>query len=76
MKVSGGDVTLEKGDIVVNEDSSKKLSQPRDASGRLLKPSLSPTPTPTNKMADAPSNISEPPKGKVRSVGPPFVPAR
>jgi hypothetical protein len=74
MKVSGGDVTLEKGDIVVNEDSSKKLSQPRDTSGRLLKPSLSPTPT--NKMADAPSNVSEPPKGKVRTVGPTFVPAR
>jgi hypothetical protein len=76
MKASGGDVTVEQGDIVVNEDSSKKLSQPRDASGRLLKPSLTPTPAPTNKMADAPSGTVEPPKGKVRSVGPTFVPAR
>jgi hypothetical protein len=71
MKATGGDVTVEQGDIVVNEDRSKKLSQPRDASGRLLKPSL----TPTNKMADAPSNTAEAPKSKVRSVGPTFVPA-
>jgi hypothetical protein len=75
MKASGGDVTVQQGDVIVNEDSSKKMSQPRDASGRLLKPSLSPAPD-NNKMADTPSNVSEPPKGKVRSVGPTFVPAR
>jgi hypothetical protein len=75
MKVGGADTTVEQGDIVVNENSSKKLSQPRDASGRLLKPSLTPT-TPANQMADAPSNTPEQPKGKVRSVGPTFVPAR
>ena len=70
MKVSGGgDVTVEQGDIVVNEDRAKKLSQPRDAQGRLLKPTLTPA---QNKPADT----TEPPKGKVRSVGPTFVPAR
>lgn len=73
MKAGGGDVTVEQGDIVVNQDRAKKLSQPRDAG--LLKPSLTPT-TPTNKMVDAPSGTVEPPKGKVRSVGPTFVPAR
>jgi hypothetical protein len=74
MKVGGVDTTVEQGDIVVTDDNAKKLSQPRDASGRLLKPSL--TPGPVNKMADAPSSTPEPPKGKVRSVGPTFVPAR
>jgi hypothetical protein len=69
MKVSGGDVTVEQGDIVVNEDRARKLSQPRDAQGRLLKPTLTPA---QNKPADT----TEPPKGKVRSVGPTFVPAR
>jgi hypothetical protein len=72
MKVTGGDATVEQGDIVVNEDHSKRLSQPRDASGRLLKPTL----TPQNKTANAPADTTEPPKGKVRSVGPTFVPAR
>jgi hypothetical protein len=74
-KASGGDVTVEQGDIVVNQDRANKLSQPRDASGRLLKPTLTPA-APTNKMADAPSTTIEPPKGKVRSVGPTFVPGR
>ena len=73
MKVGGGDVTVEQGDIVVNEDHAKRLSQPRDAQGRLLKPTLTPT---QSKTANAPSDTTEPPKGKVRSVGPTFVPAR
>jgi hypothetical protein len=73
MKVGGGDVTVEQGDIVVNEDHAKRLSQPRDAQGRLLKPTLTPT---QSKTANAPANTTEPPKGKVRSVGPTFVPAQ
>jgi hypothetical protein len=76
MKVGGVDTTVEQGDIVVNEDRAKKMSLPRDAAGRLLKPTLTPAPSNTNKMADAPSTTVEPPKGKVRSVGPTFVPAR
>jgi hypothetical protein len=74
MKVSGGDTTVEQGDIVVNEDRSKKMSIPRDASGRLLKPTLPPTSNAGSKTADAPAATTEPPKGKVRSVGPTFVP--
>jgi hypothetical protein len=76
MKVTSGDITVQQGDIVVNEDRAKKMSLPRDASGRLLKPSLTPASGGTNKMADAPSSKVEPRKGKVRTVGPPFVPAR
>jgi hypothetical protein len=68
---AGGDTTVEQGDIVVNEDHAKKLSQPRDAQGRLLKPTLTPT---QSKSANAPSDTTEPPKGTVRSVGPIFVP--
>jgi hypothetical protein len=71
MKVGGGDITVEQGDIVVNEDHAKKLSQPRDAQGRLLKPTLTPT---QNKTANAPADATEQPKGKIRSVGPTFVP--
>lgn len=77
MKAGGGDVTVEQGDVVVTEDHAKKLSQPRDAAGRPLRPSLTPgVTTPSNKTADAPSDTPEPPKGTVRSVGPTFVPAR
>ena len=70
---AGGDATVEQGDIVVNENHAKKLSQPRDASGRLLKPTLTPA---QGKTANAPPDAAEQPKGTVRSVGPTFVPAR
>lgn len=73
MKVGGGDVTVEQGDIVVNENQAKRLSQPRDSSGRLLKPTLTPT---QSKTANTPPDATEQPKGTVRSVGPTFVPAR
>jgi hypothetical protein len=73
MKAGGGDATVEQGDIVVNEDHAKRLSQPRDAQGRLLKPTIAPT---QSKAASAPSETAEPPKGTIRSVGPTFVPAR
>jgi hypothetical protein len=74
MKVTSGDTTLQRGDIVVSEDRARKMSQPRDSSG--LKPSLTPASGATDKMADAPSTRIEPHKGKVRSVGPIFVPAQ
>jgi hypothetical protein len=76
MKAAGGDDTVERGDIVVTEDRAKKLAQPRDASGKPLKPASGTASAPTNTMADAPSTVVEPPKGKVRSVGPVFVPTR
>ena len=70
MKAGGGDLTVQQGDVVVTEDRAKKMSQPRDAAGKPLKPTTS------NKMVDAPSTTVEPPKGNIRSVGPTFIPAR
>jgi hypothetical protein len=73
---AGGDQTVEQGDIVVTEDRAKKLSQPRDAAGRPLKPALNPGPGTKNNLVDAPSTAVEPPNGKVRAVGPTFYPVR
>jgi hypothetical protein len=74
MKV-GDDGTVEQGDIVVSEDRARKLSQPRDAQGRLIKPELrggAPSNQPAASVPDAP----EPPKGSIRTVGPNFYPVR
>lgn len=74
---TGGDPTVEQGDTVVTEDRAKKLSQPRDAAGRPLRSTLSPGSAAGNNLVEAPSSATtEPPKGKIRSVGPTFVPAR
>jgi TolA-binding protein len=74
MQSGGADQTVVQGDIVVTEDRAKKLSQP--VGGKPLRPSLPAGPGTTNPTADAPSNITEPPKGQVRSVGPAFYPVR
>jgi hypothetical protein len=81
MKVGGSDYTVEQGDIVVTDDRAKKLSQPRDAQGRPVKPELrTGTPLSPNVQAtDSPGNaepVKEPPKGQVRTVGPTFYPVR
>jgi hypothetical protein len=78
------DDTLEQGDIVVNEQRAKALSQPKvDAQGRPIKqdpraskPGAAPAATPSaDTSTDTPSDT---PDGKraVRSVGPTFVPVR
>jgi hypothetical protein len=75
MKASG-DPTVEQGDTVVTEDRAKKLSQPRDAAGRPLRSTLTPGSGAGNNLVEAPSSTAtEAPKGKIRSVGPTFVPA-
>jgi hypothetical protein len=75
MKV-GDDYTVEQGDIVVTEDRSKKMSQPVDARGRPIKPELRPTTPATNAPVEQSQQVTEPPKGQIRTVGPTFYPVR
>jgi len=76
LKATGTDQTVEQGDIVVTEDRAKKLSQPRtDAAGRPIKPDVRPT-VPAATAAEPSLTDAEPPKGKVRAVGPTFYPVR
>lgn len=71
------DTTVERGDIVVTEERSKAMAQPRDAQGRPVKPdSRKATPVAgasDQRIAPATTDI---PTGEIRAVGPPFVPAR
>jgi hypothetical protein len=68
MKVMGGDQTVAPGDVVVTEESAKRLSQPRGADGRPVRPQA---PGATQPQAATPA-----PANEVRSVGPTFVPQR
>jgi hypothetical protein len=78
------DDTVEQGDIIVNEQRAKALSQPRvDAQGRPIKqdakaakPTLGATAPAADTSADATTQDSSTSDGKrqIRSVGPVFVP--
>jgi hypothetical protein len=70
LKAGGADSTIAPGDVVVTDQQSKKLSQPRDAAGRPIKPSAAAAPAANDAAAP------EPEKGKVRTVGPNFYPVR
>jgi hypothetical protein len=86
------DQTIERGDIVVNEERARALSQPQtDAQGRPIRPPPKASPAPKGKAAagpaalqptEAPAAESTPPpegdasKRQVRSVGPTFLPTR
>ncbi|MGI8854039.1 MAG: DUF2865 domain-containing protein [Methyloceanibacter sp.] len=75
LKATGADATVAPGDVVVTEQQSRKLSQPRDAAGRPIKPD------PRAAVPGAPASgeaaeAEVPPKGKVRTVGPNFYPVR
>jgi hypothetical protein len=76
------DTTVEPGDIVVNEERAKLLSQPQtDAQGKPIKPSTrasapqkaTAAAPPAAAGADKPAE-TEPGKRKVRMVGPKFLP--
>jgi hypothetical protein len=79
------DPTVERGDVVVNEERARQLSQPTDAQGRPLRPATRPG-TATQKSTPAPAanantgtddqTGSDPSKRKVRTVGPTFLPTR
>jgi hypothetical protein len=83
------DTTLERGDIVVTGERAKAMSQPLPAQGRPLRqdsrsaaPAPQPAPVPVapaDKPADTPTSVETPDqqgKRAVRTVGPPFLPAR
>jgi Protein of unknown function (DUF2865) len=79
------DSTVERGDVVVTEERSKAMSQPRDAQGRAVTPRTEARKPTGNMPAIAPPDApdpaavpAEPDPGKrtVRTVGPTFIPAR
>ncbi len=65
--------TLESGDIVVNDQTAKTLSQAPQPKG--ARPGAG-TPGPNATPAPAPANTANGGKTQVRTVGPPFVGAR
>ena len=86
------DQTVERGDIVVNEERARQLSQPQvDAQGKPIRPTRPNAPTaksattaPASKGAspaattatEEKSEDGDPAKRQVRSVGPTFYPVR
>jgi len=74
LKTLGPDNTVEQGDVVVTEQNSKKLSTPRGADGKLLRPSVAPQQDTRSALGDAPGQ-TDPTKRKVRTVGPTFLPS-
>ena len=71
-KVLGGDQTLAPGDVVVTEESAKRLSQPRGADGKPVRPQA---PGQNPAQGQQPQSSAQP-SNDVRSVGPTFVPQR
>jgi hypothetical protein len=71
------DQTVERGDVVVTEERAKQMSQPQtDAQGKPLRPAPKGTPAAQPAAATAsPDQSDDPGKRKVRTVGPPFLPA-
>jgi hypothetical protein len=80
------DQTVERGDIVVDEERARALSQPVDAQGRPIRTKGAPAqkgattaPAATTTTATPPAETppeTEPGKRTVRSVGPAFYPVR
>jgi len=74
----GYDTTIQRGDVIVTEESSKAMAQPRnDAQGRPI-PNAggASTAPPQAAPSDSGSGDSELLPAPVRTVGPPFVPAK
>lgn len=64
------DPTMSRGDIVVTEEQSKAMAQPQAAPAKTTPvPAANAGPPTTPATADVPA-------GQIRTVGPPFVPAR
>jgi Protein of unknown function (DUF2865) len=68
----------EQGDIIVTDERSKQMSQPRDAQGRPIRQPAPSKGGAAPATADAPAAASTPPAGDrpIRSVGPTFIPAK
>jgi hypothetical protein len=79
--LEGRDATIERGDIVVTEERAKQLSQPKQASPQQPQRTSRPGGGPAAGQPGQPTaadNPTGPDTGKkpVRTVGPPFIPAR
>jgi hypothetical protein len=86
------DPTVERGDIIVNEERARQLSQPQvDAQGKPIRParpaagakSAAPVtapkgaaPAPSTTVTEEKTEDGEPAKRQVRTVGPTFYPVR
>ena len=75
LKATGADATVAPGDVVVTDQQAKKMSQPRDAAGRPIKPDPRAA-APGAPATTEPTEAAVPPKSKVRTVGPTFYPVR
>lgn len=80
LKAIGPDDTVAPGDVVVTEQNSKQLSQPRvGVDGKPIRPNQR-VPTETAPVAPAPlaeaPGQTDPAKRTVRTVGPTFLPTR
>ena len=81
LNAGGPDDTIVPGDIVVTDQNSKQLSQPRTGpDGKPIRPELRGSVTTTPPVVSEPTpespNQAEPGKRTVRTVGPTFLPAR
>ena len=78
MKGVGPDDTVVPGDVVVTDQNSKQLSQPRvGPDGKPIRPDSRAPATATTQPSGPEMPVeTDPAKRKVRSVGPTFIPAR
>ena len=80
LKAIGPDDTVVPGDVVVTEQNSKQLSQPRiGADGKPIRPDLrgpAAAETAPAQPPATPAPETDPAKRTVRTVGPTFIPAR
>lgn len=68
------DPTVERGDIVVTEERSKAMAQPRGGDAPTAK--VAPPAAGANAGPPTAPSTADVPSGQIRTVGPPFVPAR
>jgi hypothetical protein len=83
LKAIGPDDTVVPGDVIVTEQNSRQLSQPRiGADGKPIRPEQrAPVPAaaasaPADSAQTAPPGQTDPAKRTVRAVGPTFLPTR
>lgn len=74
----GPDQSLEQGDVVVTEDRARQMSRPREPAKQkgAAHPPAQPAPASQPAPAAQPAPSAEGGKRSIRSVGPPFIPAR
>jgi hypothetical protein len=73
LKATGADNTVAPGDVVVTDQNAKRLSQPPGAKPAAKTGAAAPV---SSAPTTGTETAVEPPKGKVRTVGPNFYPVR